>query len=381
MAKHSAAAGARATLLALCAASPKLVSAQDVSETAELLRETLAENKDLIAENLKLRDELATLMGRQTLLDNLTLQQEALIESEVTTEQGIVALAVAGALFLWALPLVILRRCCETRKHRVVPIISVLNLIIVGTTLWHMTLLEFNDLFFSGVYFIELLVQELMNVLLGATALFGLFIAWKFKDRIFDALGVENPELMTGQVRDWVTCWSMRRFHAVELFIWKVENLPPANALQSKGNVFCQVTLGYNSLMQTRVHHEVTSSCIFKESAQFNFDPFDRANNMTIRFRSQDMLGTTELCSVQLSANQINRLDVPGDGPRIIGWGSTTSATGGSSIWAPQRFEPIDLIPRGKVFLRFEPVVNEEDVHSSILCCCCPRRRRSHAGE
>ena len=88
----------------------------------------------------------------------------------------------------------------------------------------------------------------------------------------------------------------MKRFHPLEVFIWKafktkslcfllkaagkqVEGLPSAR-LHSPNDVFCevgsffhlfssflrcQVSFGYNVVMKTRVHHGAGHSCTFKD--------------------------------------------------------------------------------------------------------------------
>merc|ERR1712125_293203 len=125
-------------------------------------------------------------------------------------------------------------------------------------------------------------------------AMFVLAVFWKFKDRIFEFLGVENGALFTGDLRDWATCWSMHRFQALELCIWKVEGLPSAK-ISSANDVFAEVRFGYNVNMTTRVHLRAGHSCIFKESMQMNWDPFDRGTRLTLTVKNQGVLGGTDI--------------------------------------------------------------------------------------
>uniref|UniRef100_A0A7S0B4V4 Uncharacterized protein n=1 Tax=Pyrodinium bahamense TaxID=73915 RepID=A0A7S0B4V4_9DINO len=90
------------------------------------------------------------------------------------------------------------------------------------------------------------------------------------------------------------------------------------------------------------------------------------------------MLISAEL--VQLGARQVERLKDSGDAEsnRRLGWGANTDLMD-SSIWAAARFHTVDLIPAGRIHLRFAPVNADEGLEGSCgpcsdCCCCCPRR-------
>ncbi|CAJ1373577.1 unnamed protein product [Effrenium voratum] len=92
-----------------------------------------------------------------------------------------------------------------------------------------------------------------------------------FKERIALMLGLDHKQIFNCKARDCMSCFTANRFKAIELLIWKVEDLPSAD-LFAANNVFVEVYLGYNETTRTRVHNNAGSDCIFKESVQLNFD-------------------------------------------------------------------------------------------------------------
>ncbi|CAE7225410.1 unnamed protein product [Symbiodinium sp. CCMP2456] len=259
-------------------------------------------------------------------------------------EEIVLVLVISLMVMLWTVPLLRpFRYCCETRLHKVYPVITVLNLLLLAVTLHALKSITFNDLFFAMVNGFEDAVEKTEQILVGIAALVAIAVVWKFKDRVFEVLGVENAASVFGDFRDWATCWSMKRFHPVEMFIWKVEGLPSAR-LHSLNDVFCEVSLGYNMTMKTRVHQRAGHSCVFKETLQLNFDPYDSQHRLTLSIKSQEVIGASEIVQLQLGAEQVSKLEEPaskdlGSG-RPIGWGSKADP----AVWARENFKELDLV-------------------------------------
>lgn len=277
-------------------------------------------------------------------------------------------LVLAGAcvlmLLLWALPLVKpIRGCIESRIYKIYPAITLLNFIILATTLSTLNFVAFNDLFFDCVKAIEIAIDSVSKILMAFVGLLVLVFGWKFKDRLLEAIGVDNPEMVVGEFRDWATCWSMKRFYPIEVFIWKVEGLPGLH-LHQFNDVFVEASCGYNNTMRTRVHEKAGHNCIIKESMQLNFDHLDNDSRFHITVKNQDVMGSTDIAEIVLSASKVYSLLEKGShGPedaskRTIGWGA--SAIGENSAWQASSFKCIDLIPAGQVFIRFQPIDDEE---------------------
>jgi hypothetical protein len=289
--------------------------------------------------------------------------------NRVLFEEIVLIVVCALMLLLWVLPLIRpFKHCCETRLHKVYPMLTLFNLACFALTINYLCTITFNDFFFWVVAGLESLISKLEQALLGLAGLFGCAILWKFKDRILEFLGVDNAASVFGEFRDWATCWSMKRFHAIELFILKVEGLPSVH-IHGANDVFCEVSLGYNVAIRTRVHNKAGHACTFKETVQLNFDPFDTENKLTLAIKNQEIIGSTDIAQVQLGAEQIRRLEEPlSSSRRAIGWGPQNTEFG-ATAWMPATFKCIDLVPAGRVFIRIVPVPEEESNKSSFFSC------------
>lgn len=318
-----------------------------------------------MAQLTKENDLLLSLVGGTT--PTTTVPSPTVLVQGVKLKAGtyeivILAGVVCIMLLLWALPFMKpIKRCVESRIYKVYPAITLFNLLLFACALNTLNFVAFNDLFFTTVQVIEQVLDTVQKVLIACSALLVLVLFWKFKDRILETLGVDNPQMVVGEFRDWATLWSMKRFYPIELFIWKVEGLPGLH-LHQMNDVFAEVTCGYNNVMRTRVHLRAGHGCVFKESLQMNFDHYDTDTRLYITIKNQDVMGSSDIASIQLGASQVHRLMEPDKlepTRRTIGWGTTSGATE-NTAWAESRFTPIDLIPAGQIFLRFQPVHDEE---------------------
>jgi len=292
---------------------------------------------------------------------------------ETSFEAGTMAIVLSVMFFLWALPFARpFKRFCETRRHRAVPAVTIINIVILVITLHEFHVIHSTTLFFALVKIFGIIIDKTESVLIALAALFFLWVSWAFKDRILEAIGVDNPQLLIGDCRDWVTCWSMQRFRPVELHIWKVEDLP-ALKMHSGNDVFVEVTFGYNVHMRTRVHPRAGHNCVIKESIQLNFDPYDKDSRLHINVRNQDIIIASDIATVQLGTSQINRMSEKvglSMGHRTLGWGgSATGVETSQAVWNSDRFRKIDLVPKGVIWLRFTPV-DDEELYSGRSCPC-----------
>jgi hypothetical protein len=278
-------------------------------------------------------------------------------------EAALLAATGCFMLFLWAFPLMKpIKRRIESRIFRIYPVITFINFCILGFVLHKLQIMKVNDLFFLLVKAVELALDSAQKVLMAFAALIILVLLWKFKDRILETLGVDNPSMVVGEFRDWATCWSMKRFYPIEVFIWKVEGLP-AMHLHQFNDVFVEVSCGYNNVMRTRVHLRAGHGCIFKESLQLNFDHFDTDTRFNITLKNQDVMGSTDIAALQLGASQVKRLldyepaelDMT---QRKLGWGAGSKNQ--NSVWQEDKFKAFDLIPAGQIFVQFRMVEDQD---------------------
>jgi hypothetical protein len=276
----------------------------------------------------------------------------------VLVDYAVMTAVVCIMLLLWALPFMKpFKRTCNRCIYRVFPLITLLNLLIFMIALSQVSTVSFNDIWFGFVKVIEISITATQKCLIAVAASVALVLAWKFKDRIFETLGIDNPALVIGEFRDWATCWSMRRFSTIEVFVWKVEDLPSMHLHQSN-DVYVEVYSGYNNSMRTRVHYRGGANCVIKESVQLNHDEFDKNTKLFVTVKNQDVVGASDIATREFGPAQLNRLMAPEKlnmTDRTIGWGSALNKDG-HGFWADSKFESVDLVPAGKIWLRIQRV-------------------------
>jgi len=171
-------------------------------------------------------------------------------------------------------------------------------------------------------------------------------IAVAFKDRIALMLGIDHKTLFKCKVRDCLNCWSTARFRPIEVSIWKVEDLTSAD-LFSANNVFVEFFLGYNEKVTTRVHNNAGSGCLVKETLQLNFDEDDDEETLFIFVRNQKVVGAQELARAEIPTEKLKHM---------VSQGRMTELR-----WDANCFkEPVQLIPRGKLWMRAVPLDDED---------------------
>eukprot|EP00405_Crypthecodinium_cohnii_P031719 CAMPEP_0206523264 /NCGR_PEP_ID=MMETSP0324_2-20121206/67513_1 /ASSEMBLY_ACC=CAM_ASM_000836 /TAXON_ID=2866 /ORGANISM="Crypthecodinium cohnii, Strain Seligo" /LENGTH=295 /DNA_ID=CAMNT_0054017663 /DNA_START=266 /DNA_END=1154 /DNA_ORIENTATION=+ len=177
-----------------------------------------------------------------------------------------------------------------------------------------------------------------------------------FKDRIAKLLGMDHKTLFRCKLRDFTTCFGPSRFQPIELTVWKVDDLPSADPFAAN-NVFIEFYLGYNEPMRTRVHNNAGSGCTIKESMQLNFDEDDLDETLYIFVKDQKVVGTLELARAEIPTDQLRKMVAKS---RHFGYAGRPAYT--EDIYS----EPIQLIPRGQIWLRVAPI-EDEDANTSFL--------------
>jgi len=177
----------------------------------------------------------------------------------------------------------------------------------------------------------------------GSAAIIVAFcLAVAFKDRIALLLGLDHQSFFKCKVRDCLTCWTGARFQPIELWVWKVEDLPSADMF-SANNVFVEFYLGFNEPVRTRVHKNAGSRCVVKQRMQLNFDEDDHEDTLTIFVRNQKVVGSSELGRAEVATDRLrNMVRAQSAGQRLD--------------WEERHFACVNLIPRGSVWLAARPV-------------------------
>jgi len=329
----------------------------------------------LKAENALLKQQIERmqhLMPAESVIErhlekNMTAAVAKIEKKEILLETAEFMACLAGLAFMWAVPRIWpFRRCCAIYYHRVYPMILIFTIIGFCVTLNFLQIISANQIFFRFVEMVTKAIDIGYKLCIATAALFALGVLWKFKDRILEAMGVENPSHYCGSASDWATCWSMKRFQPVELFIYKVEDIPSA-ALHTNNDLYVEVQHGYNVGVRTRVHHQAGHTCSFKETMAINFDPYDSEATLTLTVRHQNVLGGEDISQVQLGAQQILSLKEPGPiQANVTNWGGSSNTQA-----AIKACKQIDLVPAGKIWLRFNDTVDEEVGACDPCCGCC----------
>jgi len=176
------------------------------------------------------------------------------------------------------------------------------------------------------------------------------FIAVIFKDRIALMLGLDHHTIFRCKIRDCFYGWSPSRFRAIEMVIWKVEDLTSADVF-SANNVFVEVYMGYNEAMKTRVHNNAGSACSIKETLQLNFDEDDDEEHLFIFVKNQKVMGSATLGRVELRPDMVAEVERKG----------REALLDPAHKWEERNFVQKKLIPRGTIWFRLSPVADEDN--------------------
>jgi len=162
-----------------------------------------------------------------------------------------------------------------------------------------------------------------------------------FKDRFMKLAGIDHKTVFRFKLRD-IFGGSTR---AIQLDIWKVEDLPAASPF-TPNNVFIEVFMGYNEPMKTRVHNNAGSNCVLKETLQLNFDDNEDEEPLYLFVRNQKVVGTGELGRLELKAEEVVAIE---------------KSLKGSDGWNNENgFIKRNLIPRGTIYFRVLAVDDDD---------------------
>merc|ERR1711871_1128847 len=116
-----------------------------------------------------------------------------------------------------------------------------------------------------------------------------LVMLWLFRHKIATLLGIDS-QIFRASLRDFLTGFSMKRFRAIEVSLWKAENLTVGF---SSRTLFTRVTLGMNEAQHTRPVDKQRDRYAIREKLQLNYDPFDETQKLTIMIKAQEVIGAT----------------------------------------------------------------------------------------
>ncbi|KAF4674123.1 hypothetical protein FOL47_009660 [Perkinsus chesapeaki] len=247
--------------------------------------------------------------------------------------------------------------CTYSRMHVFYISVSIFNFLVVCTVIGLLPGWTFNDFVITVATVTVWVLDRLQKFLVSSAMLFGLWLVWRFRQRILIAAGVDHVTLVRFSWWDLIDPVASaagislaKPFEVVELLVWKASNMPSASYLKPN-DCFVEVHCGNNEVLHGRVRNNAGSYCIFRERFQLNISVDDFDTKLTILLRDQDILTNVEIARLELLHQDICKLLETSSGcdPEL------------AVEWAPDGFCELSLHPRGSIWLRLQRIRGDSD--------------------
>lgn len=241
-----------------------------------------------------------------------------------------------------------------TRLHYFFCVITYVNLVIVMFIVGVCPDWTVNEYVSYLAAFVSWVLLHLKKLIVSGAVLFGFLLLFKFRDRLAMAAGLEHVQIFRFNIKDWLGATKKR---PIEIIIWKVDDIQSsANKGMIKANdIFVECHMGHNEPMRTRVHNNAGSASMIKESFQINIDESNTADVMTILVKDQALLVSSELARLMLSTRE------------IFGIEDQTGKRRTTFDYTQDCFVPLDLVPRGKIWLAIAPVDDMDEERAPLM--------------
>lgn len=332
--------------------------------------------------------------------------QIATEKKELVIEEAELAAIFFLALAIWMLPSLCINKrvCCQcfrkwiSRRLTCYFLIGLIfNVCMVSFVISTENSIHFNDVFFALVNIVGKVTDVVDSVLVKVAILVGVFIAFSFRKKIVALLGFDY-QIVKADLRDILTGFSMKRFTAIEIALWKAQGLPPG--LTSR-TLFVRVVCGYNEPCHSRPHDGITTDIMLRERMQLNYDEQDDTQKLTVSIKQQEAVGAAmnqflpaagagigalgglngpigpttgmaggllvgigaansmqkEVARVDMSSLMVNRLLESSRREATSARRGAASRSARPSVpWSEQFFQQVDLVPEGVLWLRISEV-------------------------
>jgi len=210
-------------------------------------------------------------------------------------EEGEVLVVFVLAGIIWALPWFCSnsRLCCRCWKRCLSRRLGcyfmfgfLLNLTLISCVIAAVPDISANDVFFAAVGCLTVFMDQLETVLMQLGILLAMTILYAYRMRLVSLLGFDS-QIIRFELRDFLTCFSMRRFSAIEVSILKAEDLPAGFGSRT---LFLRLVLGCNEPLHSRPRDGCTTTINIKERLQLNYDPEDTSQKLTIMIKQQEVV-------------------------------------------------------------------------------------------
>jgi len=317
--------------------------------------------------------------------------------------QILAAFALAG--LLWAMPWCCSnsrlccgcwKRCLSRRLGSYFFLGFLVNITMISCVIAWAPDITANDVFFAAVKFLTKFTDQLEDVLMQMGIVVAAGVVYAYRKKLLDLLGFDS-QIIRFDFRDFLTCFSMRRFSAIEVSILKVTDLPTSTF--GSRTLFLRLICGLNEPLHSRPRDGCTTSMSIRERLQLNYDPEDETQNLTIMIKQQEVvsaavaqlapaagalvggvggmmmagqlgagavaggvagIGTAnslgpEIARVDLSSAHINRLRQKSGKAIEDNRGRTAMSTAPIVPWSDvDAFTRVDLVPNGSLWIRIQ---------------------------
>lgn len=241
-----------------------------------------------------------------------------------------------------------------TRLHVFFTIVTYVSMFILMCTIGVLPDWSVNEFCDYLVLFISWVLVHLKKLITSLGILAGFYLLFRFRERIALFAGIEHVTVFRFHWKDIFGFGTKQR--PVEIYIWKVEDLQSSTGKVLKANdVYVECHMGYNEPMRTRVHNNAGSACSIQESFQLNIDENAAGTLMTLLVKDQQLLTSTELARLMLSTRELCGIEDQ-TGKRRINF-----------TYGEESFVPLNLLPRGKIWLAIAPVDDGDEERAPLM--------------
>lgn len=260
----------------------------------------------------------------------------------------------------------------------------VMNVLALAFIVTYVPEISPNAAFFSLVTVVGGITDELEGVLIDAAILCGAVLLFLLRKNLIAVLGMDM-QFVKADLRDFLTCFSMRRFRVIEISVLRVQSLP---ASMTTRTLYIRTVLGFNEPQHTRPHSDCTNSFKVRERMRLNYDPEDDTKTLSIMVKSQEIVGHAAAdvaplfgalggvalgpsLTVGAAAGAVTGIGVANSFGGMIARADLSSAminnftsvfkrvgpgdktvADSATMWSEDNFKKIDLIPEGEMWLR-----------------------------
>lgn len=227
---------------------------------------------------------------------------------------------------------------------------SIVNAVMIWMVLKWLPDWDMSSYMKTVVHALVFVAKNISKFIVSIALIVVFVFVFTFREKFLKLAGLDHKTVFRFKLRDVFG----QNKRPIEVQVYKVEELPSAQ-MWAANNVFLEMYLGYNEPMKTRVHNNAGTTCLLKESIQLNFDEDEEEEPLHVFVKNQKVMGSSNLGQLELSPAQVKEIE-------------EQSKKTSQGAWEEARFQEYALMPRGKIFLRVNPIDDAEDGGKTVMC-------------